>query len=252
MQFSGRAVVITGAGSGVGRGLAMGFAAEGATVIGIGRTESDLARTAADCAGRMHYVVGDINRTADVDRLFEEAARRCGRVDILLNNAAAYPKKGFLESSHEEWACAVQTNIVALAYCCRAALPGMLERGYGRIINVGTLAWLGPIPNSSAYSASKAAVMAFTRSLATEIDRARYPDVLVNELLPGVFKTRMSDEGLDPAAAYPHARHLALLPSGGPTGKAFLQSTLFEQSPGVRARMRKLLSKATLGLIPSP
>jgi NAD(P)-dependent dehydrogenase (short-subunit alcohol dehydrogenase family) len=197
----------------------------------------------------MHFIVGDVGRPDDVERLFSEAVRLSGKIDILVNNAALYPKVSFLQSTHEEWSQAFQTNVVGLAHCCRMALPGMLERGFGRIVNIGSLAWLGPIPNSSAYSASKGAVRAFTRALAIEIDRSRYPDVLVNELLPGVFKTRMSDQGEDPKNAYAHVRFVAGLPPNGPTGKTFLRSALYIENYGLRARARRLIAKLSLGLV---
>lgn len=251
LLFSGKSVIVTGAGSGIGRALAIGFCGDGATVVGFGRTSSDLEGTAHQCGGRMHCVVGDLARAEDVERLFAEAHRRCGKVDILVNNAASYPKQSFIDSTADAWAAAIQINVVALAHCCRLALPGMLARGYGRIINLGSMAWLSPIPASTAYSTSKAAVMAFTRALATEIDSGRYPDVLVNELLTGIVKTRMSDDGIAPAEVYPHARHVALLPAGGPTGQVFLQSTLLVEKPGLRTRLRRVLSRATFGLVPT-
>ncbi len=242
MPFSGKIVVVTGAGSGVGRGLAVGFCTDGAEVVSIGRTEADLQATATLCSGRMRYVVGDVSREEDVDRLFREVREVGDRVDVLVNNAAEYPKRNFLDSSHAEWARTLETNLVGLAYCCRKALPGMLDRGYGRIINMGSFAWKGPIPASSGYSASKGAVSAFTKALASEIDRQRYPDVLVNELLAGVYRTRMSETGDDPADAYAHARTVASLPSGGPHGEIFLGSEIFrEESGGVRARLKRLL-----------
>jgi len=249
MQFAGKTVVITGAGAGVGRALAIGFSGDGAHVVGIGRTRDDLARTAESCAARMHYVVGDVARESDVERLFAETMARHGRVDILVNNAALYPKVRFLDSSHTEWAYVFETNILGLALCCRKALPGMLERGHGRIVNMGTFAWRRPIAGSSAYSASKAAVRAFTKALAAEIDRQRYPDVLVNELLPGVFRSRMSDSGQDPAEAYPHARFVAGLPALGPTGETFVRSELFVEDVGLRARFRRFLSRVSAGLV---
>jgi len=250
MSFTGRCVVVTGAGSGIGRAIAMGFCSDGATVLGIGRTRGDLEETARQCgAGRMHFVVGDVGRPEDVERLFSEAARLLGKVDILVNNAALYPKAPFLGSTHEEWSRTIQTNVVGLAHCCRLALPGMLERGFGRIINLGSLAWMGPIPNSSAYSASKGAVRAFTRALATEIDRSRYPDVLINELLPGVVRTRMSDAGEDPKDVYAHARFVASLPPNGPTGRTFLRSALYIENHGLRARVRRVIARLSLGLV---
>jgi NAD(P)-dependent dehydrogenase (short-subunit alcohol dehydrogenase family) len=240
--FNGKTVVVTGAGSGVGRGLAMGFARDGATVIGIGRTERDLAETAALCGGALHFVVGDVRREADVERLFAEAERLTGRVDVLVNNAAVYPKTSVLEGSVAEWIETIEVNVIGMYLCCRRALPGMLARGHGRILNMGSFAYRRPIPNSSAYAASKGAVRALTRAIAVEIDRARHPDVLVNELLAGVFQTRMSDTGEDPAAAYPHARFVASLPAGGPHGQTFVRSEIHEEDPpGLRTRvLRKL------------
>ena len=250
MIFSGKCVVVTGAGSGIGRAFAAGFCSDGATVIGIGRTGADLKETARLCEeGRMHFIVGDVGRPDDVERLFSEAARICGKVDVLVNNAALYPKASFLNSTHEEWSRAIQTNLVGLAHCCRMALPGMLERRYGRIVNMGSLAWVDPIANSSAYSASKGAVRAFTRALAAEIDRGRYPDVLINELLPGIVKTRMSESGLDPREVYPHVRVVAGLPTNGPTGRTFLQGALYIENHGIRARVRRLVSRVSFGLV---
>ncbi len=124
----------------------------------------------------------------------------------------------------------------------------MLDRGYGRIINMGSFAWKGPIPASSGYSASKGAVSAFTKALASEIDRHVCPDVLVNELLAGVYRTRMSETGDDPADAYPHARTVASLPSGGPHGEIFLRSEIFrEDSGGLRGRLKRILGLAPGG-----
>jgi NAD(P)-dependent dehydrogenase (short-subunit alcohol dehydrogenase family) len=246
--FEGKCVVVTGAGSGIGRALAVGFSRDGADVVGIGRTRESLERTAELCgARRMHYVVGDVSCEADVERLFREAIDRHGRVDILVNNAALYPKLGFLDSPHREWARVIEVNVIGLALCCRAALPGMLERGHGRIINIGSFAWKRPIPASSAYSASKGAVTSFTKALAAEIDRSRYPDVLINELLPGVYRTQMSEIGEDPVEAYAHARFVASLPPHGPTGASFVRSRLYVEETGVRARLRRWVSRLASG-----
>jgi NAD(P)-dependent dehydrogenase (short-subunit alcohol dehydrogenase family) len=242
--FEGKVVVITGAGSGVGRGFAVGFARDGAHVVGISRTAEDLVHTAELCGtGKMHWVVGSVAVEADIDRLFAEAMQRYGRVDILVNNAALYPKIGFLESSWVDWAQVIEVNVLGMALCCRKALPGMLERGHGRIINIGSFAWRGPISGASAYSVSKAAVPVLTKAIATEIERERYPDVLVNELVPGIYRTKMSDMGEDPMDAYSHARVVASLPSGGPTGATFVRSELWVEHVGIRAKVRRILSK---------
>ncbi len=244
MLFENKTVVITGAGSGVGRSLAIGFCNDGAEVVGLGRTQDTLEETAGHCSGKMRFVVGDVARETDVDRLFAEASRDKNSVDVLVNNAAVYPHRNFLEASHAEWVEAFETNVFGMALCCRRALPGMLERGHGRIINMGSFAWKGPIPTASAYSVSKAAVSVLTKSIVTEIDRERYPDVLVNELLAGQFKTGMSDIGEHPDAAYPHARTVASLPAGGPTGEIFLQSEIYREGPGgLKGRLKNLLKR---------
>jgi NAD(P)-dependent dehydrogenase (short-subunit alcohol dehydrogenase family) len=243
MEFSGKVVVVTGAGRGIGRAVAAGFCADGATVIGIGRTQADLEETARACGGRMVCVTGDVAEGADVARLFAEADRH-GGAHVLVNNAALYPKTSLLESTHEEWRRVMDVNVSGMAHCCRVALRGMLARGHGRIVNVGSFAWKGPIPASSAYSASKAAVHVLTRALATEIDRQRYPDILVNELLPGIIRTAMSESGEPPEAVYPHVRTVVRLASGGPTGRTFLRSELYEEDHGLRARLRRLARRA--------
>jgi len=250
MDFLNKTVVVTGAGSGIGRAIAVGFCSDGASVMGIGRTSADLEETARICgAGRMHFVVGDVARPADVEQLFSDTVHRHGKVDILVNNAALYPKVAFLESTHEQWSRVIYTNVIGMALCCRVALPGMLERGFGRIINLGSFAWKGPIPNSSAYSASKGAVRALTKALASEIDRIRYPDVLINELVPGVVRTQMSETGAEPRDVYPHARFVASLPRNGPTGRTFEQSTLHIEDYGLRARLKRFVARASGGLV---
>jgi NAD(P)-dependent dehydrogenase (short-subunit alcohol dehydrogenase family) len=218
---------------------------DGAQVVAVGRTEADLAETARlHGEGRMHYVVGDVSVAADVERLFAEAEERHGKVDVLINNAAVYPKVLFLESDMDDWEKAIEINVVGMARCCHRALPGMLERGFGRILNVGSFAWKGPMPTASAYSTSKGAVSALTKSIACEIDRGRYPDVLVNEFLPGVTRTRMTpDRGDDPMDVYSHARPVVTLPAGGPHGRIFLMGQLFEEDYGLRSRIHRLVKK---------
>lgn len=250
MGFSNKTVLVTGAGTGLGRAIAVGFAQDGARVIGIGRHDVGLSETRRLCgADRMAFVVGDVASESDVAAAFALAKREFGPVDILVNNAAQYPKVPFLAAPFREWRAAVDTNVIGTALCCRLALPDMLEHGYGRIINVGTFAWLGPIANSSAYSASKAAIRPFTKSIALEIDRARYPDVLVNEFIPGEFRTGMSDRGEDPSAVYPHLKVVASLPRGGPSGETFFKSDMLREPVGRRQRVKQLISKMTFGFV---
>jgi NAD(P)-dependent dehydrogenase (short-subunit alcohol dehydrogenase family) len=246
--FTDKVVVVTGAGSGIGRGLVAGFCRDGAHVVGIGRTEDDLRATADTHGhGRMQFVVGDVSRSEDVEQLFATTEDLHGRVDVLINNAAVYPKVTFLDSDINEWCRAIDINVGGMARCCHRALPGMLQRGHGRVINVGSYAWRGPIPMASAYSASKGAVHALTLAIAAEVDRYRQPDVLVNEWMPGVFRTRMTpDSETDPMMAYEGARTIASLGIGGAHGREFLGSQLMLEALGFKARVKQKL-KALLG-----
>ncbi len=245
MTFADKIVVITGAGSGIGRSLARGFARDGATIVGFGRRAEALEQTADACGpDRMHVVAGDVTQADDVARLAAQVEQRFERVDILVNNAAVYPRGGFLDEPLDAWVQAMQINVIGMARCCHALLPGMLSRGHGRVLNLGSYAWMGPLPGSSAYSVSKAGVHALTKALAAEIDSTRYPDVLVNELNPGAVRTSMSDEGKTPDAVYPYARAMAQLPRGGPHGQVFLEGELQQAPQGLRARLRGRLARA--------
>jgi len=240
-KYTGKTVVITGAGSGIGRALATGFAADGARVVIFGRTQSSLDETAAlarsDSDSEIEVVVGSTGDDADVRKLMDHY----GPVDVLINNAAVYPKKRVLDSTADDWQEVMQTNVVGVANCCRHALPGMLERGYGRILNVSSFAWMAPIPEAAAYSASKGAVRALTRGIASEIDRSVYPDVLINEFVPGAVQTRMSDHGLQPADVYPLAARVVDAPSGSATGRTYNGGELHEEDHGLKARLKRKL-----------
>jgi NAD(P)-dependent dehydrogenase (short-subunit alcohol dehydrogenase family) len=244
MKFEGKTAVLTGAGSGVGRGYALGLCADGARVLGIGRTRADLEATARACAGRrMDFIVGDVSRPEDVARLLAKARQDLGEIDFLINNAAVYPRQAFLDASVQAWIDAIAVNLHGVALCCHAFLPAMLERGSGRVVNIGTYAWMRPIPGSASYSASKGAVRAFTRALASEIDPQRYPDVLVNELVPGMVRTRMSEQGESPEEVYVHLQRLLSAGRGGPHGQTFAQSTMEVETPGLRKRIKRALRR---------
>lgn len=220
-----RVVLVTGGSRGIGLACTQGFLEDGATVVSFSRSApvSDLG----DGADRFLPVTGDIANSADVDRAVNTAVQRFGRIDILVNNAGVLARGPFLEVPFDRWAEAISVNLVGLAYITRVVLPGMLDRGFGRIINIVSRSAENPHPDLTAYAASKAAVVTFTRSLATEIDD---PQVQVNGLIPGMTRTAMFDElGWDdsgipgPEAVYPHVRHLATTPSGGPHGGTFWQ-----------------------------
>ena len=220
--FDGRVVVVTGAGGGIGRALSVGFSNDGARVVGIGRRENTLAETAKLCTEQTTYLCADLSQPDQCFAAMQEVIATHGRVDVLVNNAAAAAQGAFLETQFEDWARAIATNVVGVAACSRAVLPQMVRQGCGRIITLTSRAAVTPIRGMSAYSVSKAAARALTISLADEITGG-HPDILINDLIPGPTKTGMNPIGQAPEAVYPFVRDLALFRPGGPSGVAFFK-----------------------------
>ncbi len=228
-SLAGRVVVVTGATSGIGRAVSGAFSGESAGLVGFGRSAGDAAAIGClPAAGNVMAVSGSIADAGDVERLVGETIARFSRIDVLVNCAGIFPKGRFLDVPPEAWGEAVETNLIGFARICRAVLPHMLEAGYGRIVNLSTRLAVAPGKNMSAYAASKAGAGTLTRCIAAEIDGGRHPDILVNDLIPGPTKTRMNEDGQDPAEVVPFARDLATLPAGGPTGKTFFKGQEFK------------------------
>lgn len=216
-----KVMAITGGGSGIGRVMAQAFAEDGWEVVIIGRRRATLEETAAD-QDRIHIFEGDI---ADPDNITDTFARvqaeGPGPVDVLVANAAVYPKGHFLDQPAEEFNRTLRINVEGVANSVRAVLPGMLARRYGRIVVVGSLADMNPLPGSLAYSVSKGALHSMVKGIAGEISPDHYPDVLINEMTPGATRTAMAADGQPPEAVVPYVRKLIALPSGGPSGRFF-------------------------------
>jgi 3-oxoacyl-[acyl-carrier protein] reductase len=225
--LTGRVAVVTGAGSGIGRALSIGFSTDGATVVGVGHRDSTLAETVELCPGPMTTVRADLSQTDECLRAMEHVIRAQGRVDVLVNNAAASEPGAFLDTPFERWVHMMALNVLGVAACSRAVLPQMMQQGYGRIITLSSRMAGVPMARMSAYSASKAAVSALTGCLAGEIS-SDHPNVLINDLIPGPTKTAMTSAGQEPEAVYPMVRDLVLLPEGGPSGHAFFRGEPYE------------------------
>jgi NAD(P)-dependent dehydrogenase (short-subunit alcohol dehydrogenase family) len=244
MTSPARTVVVTGAGAGIGRALAQGFTQDGWRVAGVGRAEANLKETGALCPqGAFVPFVVDVADNAAVAEAMAEIERRMGPIDALVCNAAVYPRIHFLDQSAEDWDRALMVNVSGVANFCREALPGMLARNRGRIVIVGSQADQWPLPGASIYSVSKGALHPLTLALANEIDRNRYPDVLVNEYLPNPTRTRMSAGGDDPAASYPRVKALVDYPSGGPTGRMWRNGKEVHRNRSPAAMTRRALMR---------
>jgi len=224
VSLTEKVAVITGAGSGLGRSFAQALAADGAYVVLFGRTRETLEETAAGCPqGTATVVAGDVTSGADVERLFAETDALHGRLDMLLTCAGVNPHGPWLEMSHDAWAAAINVNLLAVERCCRRAIPLMRKNGHGRIVNLGSRAAAAAPAGWSAYSTSKAGLSAFTRMLGLEL--AGDSDILVNDLIPGITRSKMSPSGQDPADVYPYLRQLLDLPAGGGSGLAWFKGS---------------------------
>lgn len=193
-------VVVTGATRGLGMSLVSAFRRAGCRVVSLSRS-SDPRILADDAQGEsslLMYQV-DVADPDSVNRAVSDVTARFGGVDVLINNAAVYPKVSFLEESARDFNQALMINVAGVSNCCKAVLPGMIDRGYGRIYNVGSWAHGGPIVKSAVYSASKGAVHSLTKAIAQDLIELDM-NVEVHEWIPGHLNTRMSEfTGIDPA-----------------------------------------------------
>lgn len=190
--LKGRGAVVTGGGRGIGRAVAEALAAEGASVVVAARTEEEIREVAEDLRDRgweSHALVCDVTDPDSVEALRADAADRLGRVDILVNNAGVAGSAPLHRISLEEWNRTLAVNATGTFLCTRAVLPGMVERGWGRVVMVASTAGLTGARYISAYAASKHAVLGLTRSVADEVAGR---GVTVNAVCPGYVDTEMT------------------------------------------------------------
>ena len=184
--LAGRSAIITGGARGLGLEIARAFLAAGARVLVTGRDEQALA------AARRELGVTAIRADVADPAACADVAARAGEVTVLVNNAAITGPVGPLETNDwDDWTQTLQTNLFGTVLMCRAVVPGMRERGYGKIINLSGGGGTGPRPNFSAYATAKAGVVRFTETLAREVE-----GIDVNAIAPGALNTRMRDDVL--------------------------------------------------------
>jgi NAD(P)-dependent dehydrogenase (short-subunit alcohol dehydrogenase family) len=199
-KLADKTVLVTGGGRGIGRAVALAFAREGARVFVVARTGAEVERVAAEVraecgAQSASHAVCDVADPASVARAFEEARAFFGRgPDILVNNAGVAESAKLTEATDEFWQRHLAVNLSGTFYCMRAALPGMVERGWGRVINVASIAGKTGAPYISAYSASKHGVLGLTRSAALEVAAK---GVTVNAVCPGYVDTLMTARAVE-------------------------------------------------------
>ncbi len=215
MRLNDKVAVVTGSASGIGRAIADRFVAEGATIVvadfnaaGIERTVEEI-RAAGGTATGQCFDVSDREAVHDATRRIVE---RHGRIDILVNNAGISRYRPFATMSSEDWDIVLAVDLKGVFFCAQAAAPYMVERGYGRMINISSALGTGATPHgtagspggSSAYAAAKAAVIMLTKTLAREVGPA---NVTVNCVAPGTFLTPMSATTRTPEQVQEHLDH---------------------------------------------
>ncbi len=197
-KFSGKVALITGAAGSLGRGLVEIFSQRGADLILLDMNEEmllDSKRMAEKNGVRAEIIVCDISNEADVTEKITAAEVLFGKIDILVNNAAVFRcKSEFVNTPVEEWKKYMDINVMGTVYVTRAVLPGMLERSYGKIVNVASVAGHFGNANMVHYSATKGAVIAMSAALAKEVVNE---GINVNCVSPGTVSQLVDGEGID-------------------------------------------------------
>lgn len=199
MKLQNRIALITGGGRGIGRAIAIAFAGAGAQVAVAARSLDQVEKVARELAEQFSTqalaIVCDVSDRQNVEQMFALISERFGRSpDIMVNNAGIAESTPFVKTDDALWDRHLAINLSGTFYCTRAALPQMIERGWGRVINIASIAGKTGGPYIAAYSASKHGVLGLTRSVALEVATK---GITVNAICPGYVDTEMTTRGIE-------------------------------------------------------
>jgi NAD(P)-dependent dehydrogenase (short-subunit alcohol dehydrogenase family) len=197
LELTGKTAVVVGGTSGIGRAIALGLAEAGADVVPTSRRREQVEVAASEIEERGRSsvrVVSDVSDSASLQNVLDTCIAAFGKVDILINSAGRTKRAPTLDFLEEDWAAILDTNLTGTLRACQVFGRHMIERGYGRIVNIASLSSFVALHEVAAYTASKAAVASLTKSLAVEW---AVHGVNVNAIAPGVFRTALNQELLD-------------------------------------------------------
>ena len=200
LSLGGRVAVVTGGSQGIGREVALLLAAEGADLVIAARRTEVLERTAAELRSLGHRVVGVRGDVATPDgpaAIADAALAAFGRVDIVINNAGKGHNKPLEALTDDDWQASLALNLMSAVRMCRALVPQMRDRGWGRIVNISTRVALEPDPYFAAYGAAKAGLVNFSKNLANAYSR---DGVLTNSIVPGLIRSEAIDQAAQKSA----------------------------------------------------
>ncbi len=229
MKLKDKIAMVTGGSRGIGREIALLYAKEGAKVAVTARNAEQLSGVVKEIegsGGEAIGVTGDVSKQEDVQKMVEATMEKFGGIDILVNNAGITQGTPFVVFDPEDWRRVIEINLMGTFYCTRAVAPILLERGWGRIINISSRSGKIGIPYLTAYVASKHGVVGFTKALAEELAafnitvNAICPGTVETDMIPDTIKERIGELLIPPAHVADLALYLATEAAGSINGEA--------------------------------